>query len=73
MEPIDRPNHEMEALVNEGIVLASKRSRPAAAEFLYKRGCSIDVIARVLAKHPEPERIRALGPPRPSPQDGPFP
>lgn len=58
MEPVDRPNREMEALVNEAIAMAATATRSVAAEFLYKRRCSLDVIARVLAKTPDPTKIR---------------
>ena len=58
METADSPNHEMEALVNEAIVMAKSGTRSAAAEFLYKRRCSLDVIARVLAKSPDLTKIR---------------
>jgi hypothetical protein len=58
MEPVDRPNIDMEALVNEAIAMAEVGTRSAAAEFLYRRKCSLDVIARVLAKSPDPTKIR---------------
>lgn len=59
MEPVDRPNNAMASLVNEAIAMAVATSRPNAAEFLYTRGCSLDVIARVLAKRPDWTRIRS--------------
>jgi len=59
MEPVDRPNNAMSALVNEAIAIAVATSRPNAAEFLHTRGCSQDVITRVLAKRPNRIRICA--------------
>ena len=58
MDTTDRPNHQMEALVNEAIAMADRGTRSAAAEFLYQRRCSLDVIARVLAKVPDPTKMR---------------
>lgn len=60
MEPFDRPNSAMAALDNEAIAMAVATSRPNAAEFLYTRGCSLDVIARVLARKPDRTRIRSV-------------
>lgn len=60
METVDRPNSAMAALVNEAISIAAATSRPCAAEFLYTRGCSLDVIARVLAKNPDRTRTRSI-------------
>lgn len=54
----NRPNHEMEGLVFQAMDIAEQSSRANAAEFLYLRKCPLDVIARVLAKTPEPCRPR---------------
>jgi len=56
MEKNDRPNIRMESLVNEAIVMAADSSRSEAAEFLFRQGCPLDVIARVLdpASHSRP-------------------
>lgn len=64
MEANDRPNNAMATLVAEAMAMAVATSRSEAAAFLYTRGCSIEVIARVLAKHPDASRIR--GRPGPS-------
>jgi hypothetical protein len=58
MDP-NRPNETMASLVDQAIQMANETTRPKAAEFLYQRGCSIDVIARVLEKNRPPGRIRA--------------
>lgn len=54
MQAADRPNREMEALVNDAIIIMARNgTRSTAAKCLYERRCSLDLIARVLANRPD--------------------
>jgi len=44
----ERPNHNMTDLACAAIAIATAKSRLAAVEFLFDRGCAPEMIAHVL-------------------------